>query len=370
MSLLPGRIAALIRKELLTLFRDPKTRLVLIGPPLVQLFIFSFAATLEVNNVSLAVCNQDMGKHGHEIVRRFAASPTFTKIRFLSGVSEFAPTIDEQRSMAILHIPQDFSRDIEAGVQARLQLLLDGRRSQAAQIVSGYSAQIIAAYSAEAQADSSPAPAFLVERNWFNENLIYLWFTVPSLIAVLAMLITLMVTSLSVAREKELGTFDQLLVSPLMPMEILLGKTIPAILVGIMEALLILSVSIFVFRIPFRGSLSLLLLAVLVFVLSLVGLGLFISSLAKTQQQAILGAFVLMVPSITLSGFAAPVENMPGWLQGATWINPIKHGLILVKGICLKDMPLAEAWTHMWPLLAIGVASLVLASRLFSRRLE
>ena len=370
--MLRKRIWALVVKELLTLFRDKRVRIILVAPPLLQLFVFSFAVTLEVKNVSLAVCNQDMGRHGSEIVQRLCASPTFSRISFVNYSKEFHALLDQQMVLAVLHIPQDFSRSIEEGGEGRLQVILDGRRSNAAQIVNGYITQLVMDYTRELRRSFSlpSLPVLAVSRNWFNENLLYLWFTVPSLVALLALLMSLMITALSVSREKELGTFDQLLVSPLMPHEILIGKTIPAVLVGLGEASLILTTGIFLLRVPFTGSLILLFLVMAVFVASLVGVGLFISSLAKTQQQAILGVFVFMVPAVTLSGFSAPVENMPTLLQYATWINPLKHALIMVRGLFLKEMPLVEIWLHLWPLFVIGGVTLGLASWFFVRRLE
>lgn len=369
---MPGRIAALIVKELVTLVRDRKSRALLIVPPILQLLIFSFAATLEVKNVSLAILNQDSGKHGLEIVRRLSGSTTFTHILFVDSQADIAKEIDNQTVLAAVHIPQDFSRRIAAGEQGTFQIILDGRRSNAAQIVSGYITQLVTQYSREQEKERADVNALplVAERNWFNENLLYIWFTVPSLVGILSMVIALVVTALSVARERELGTFDQLLVSPLMPWEILIGKTLPAVIVGLIEGLLIWSVGVLVFRIPFTGSFALLVFTILVFIMSIVGVGLFISSLAKTQQQAILGAFVFMVPAVTLSGYAAPVENMPDWLQRVTWFNPLKHVLITLKGLFLKNMPLADVWSNTWPLLIIGACTLALSGWFFSRRLE
>ncbi len=369
---LKTRVSALIIKEMLTLFRDPRGRTVLIMPPLMQLFIFAYAATLEVKNVTLAILNRDSGRHGYEVVQRLHSSSTFTQFFFLASQAEIKPMVDEQRVMAVIIIPQDFSRDIEAGAQASLQVILDGRRSNAAQIVSGYIGDIVNDYDSELAAErgQKPPPAMLIERNWFNENLLYLWFTVPSLVGILSMLIALIITALSVARERELGTFDQLLVSPLTPFEILLGKTVPAVVVGLAEGLIIWTVAVTVFGIPFTGSFLWLVFALLIFILSVVGVGLFISALSKTQQQAILGAFIFMVPAVTLSGYAAPVENMPDWLQRLTWLNPLKHFLITVKGLFLKNMPFAEVWANTWPLLVIGAITLPIAGWYFNKRME
>ena len=366
------RIIALIIKEIATLLQDPKGRLVLIGPPLLQLLIFSFAATLEVKNIELVIFNEDMGKHGHELVRRLNGSPEFTNLHFVSRLSDIQPYIDQQKAIAAVHIPPDFSRCLESGRQSPLQVILDGRRSNAAQIASGYLAQIANEYGAELLETRSTQnlPIRIDGRNWFNENLLYRWFTVPSLIGILSMIIAIIVTALSVARERELGTFDQLLVSPLMPHEILIGKTVPAVLISMAEGLLIWTAGVVVFQIPFTGSFLLLIFAMFFFITSVVGVGLFISSLSKNQQQAILGAFVFLVPATTLSGYAAPIENMPLWLQRLTWLNPLKHVLITIKGLFLKDMPFAEVWSHTWPLLVIGTITLGLAGWFFSRRLE
>lgn len=369
---LSGRIFSLVIKEFLTLLRDPKGRFVLIAPPILQLVVFAFAATLEIKNVSISIYNQDMGPHGYELIQRFSGSPTFSKINFVSNESQYALAIDEQKSIAAVHIPQNFSRDLEAGNQSQIQVILDGRRSNAAQIVTGYITQIIASYGQELltlQTSLNPV-VILVSRNWYNPNLLYLWYTVPSLVGILAGVIALMVTALSVARERELGTFDQLLVSPLMPYEILIGKTIPAVLIGLVEGLLIFVVAQTLFGIPFTGSFFLLVFAILAFVMSVVGVGLFISSIAKTQQQAVLGAFIFLVPVISLSGYAAPVENMPEWLQRIIWIDPLQHFLITAKGLFLKEMTFIDVWANSWPLFIISAFTLTLAGWFFARKLE
>lgn len=369
--MLPARIVSLIIKETFTLLRDPRSRMMLIVPPLLQLFIFAFAATLEVKNVSLAVLNEDMGRHGTEIVHRLAGSTTFADISFVNSAGQISSMLDHQEVLAALHIPQDFSRNIDSHSPAELQLILDGRRSNAAQISGGYMTLIVNQYSREltSQAGAPPLPAVQV-RNWFNENLLYIWFTVPSLVGILAMILALVLTSLSVARERELGTFDQLLVSPLSPLEILAGKTVPPVIIGVAEGMLIWAAGIVLFDIPFHGSILLLLFTIFLFIMSVVGVGLFISSITKTQQQAILGAFVFLVPAVTLSGYASPVENMPEWLQTVTWLNPLKHALITLKGLFLKDMPFVEVWANTWPLLIIGALSLLISSWTFARRVE
>jgi ABC-2 type transport system permease protein len=367
-----GRILALIFKELLALWRDAKSRTILIVPPLFQMLIFSFAATEEAKNVRIGVLNRDAGTASRDLIERFEASPTFTRIDFLDSESEAKLAIDSRRALAVLHLPPDFSRNVWAHRPAKLQLLLDGRRSNAAQLIAGYAAAIVDAYNAELpRRRHAPRPAsIVVTRTWFNPNLMSTWHSVPGLVAILTTLMGLVITALSVARERELGTFEQLLVSPLSPAEIIVGKTAPALLVGMAEASGMVLVGVFAFRIPFEGSVLLLYTAMVVYLFAVIGVGLFISALAKTQQQAILGAFVFMVPAMLLSGFASPIENMPDWLQCVSCASPIRYFLVIVKGVFLKDMPAAVAVGQLWPLATIAVITLSAATWLFRRRME
>ena len=367
-----SRIWSLIIKEFLAVWRDKKSRFVLIVPPITQLFIFAFAATLDVKNVPIGMLNLDNGEQGYELVERFQGTPFFSKIVFLHSEKEIAPFIDNMEGLMVVFIDQQFSRNLDARKEAAIQLILDGRRSNSAQIVAGYTTQIVDQYNRDVahRANIQLQNSELMVRHWFNPNLIYYLFNVPSLTGILTMLVGLVVTSLSVAREKELGTFDQLLVSPLSPFEILLGKTIPAICLGVIEATVILVVGTLVLGVPFRGSLWLFYTGVLVFVTSIVGVGLFISSLAQTQQQAVLGTFIFMSPSIMLSGFSTPIENMPSWLQPVTYLIPLRYFLLIAKGQFLKATPAHIVWHNIWPMAVIGVITLLTASWFFRRRLE
>jgi len=366
------RVRALIIKEILALLRDKRSRFVLVAPPVIQLLIFSFAASLEVRNVSLAVLNQDAGAWSAELVQRLAGSKTFNELIFLSGQEEIAQVMDSRKVLMVAHIPQDFSRDIAAGRGGEVQVILDGRRSNSAQIVQGYIARILDGFNRDVAVRHGlpDPPSTLVVRNWFNPNLDNIWFTVPNLVGILSTIIGLVVTALSVARERELGTFDQLLVTPLSPMEILAGKTIPAFILAMLEGTLIVAVAVVGFRIPLHGSLLVLYMSLAVFLLSIVGMGLLISSLAKTQQQAILGAFTFLVPAVALSGFATPVENMPEWLQFLSMANPLRYFLVVVKGVFLKAMPLRMVLEQVWPMAVIALATLAGAGWFFGKRLE
>jgi ABC-2 type transport system permease protein len=366
------RIVSLIIKELLALWRDRKSRTILFVPPLFQMLVFSFAATEEAKNVRMAVLNRDSGTASRDLIARFEGAPTFTRIDHLASDDELAQVIDSRQALMVLHIPPDFSRDVWAGRPAKVQLVLDGRRSNAAQLVAGYSAAIVDAYNAELpRPRRTPRPASaVVARTWFNPNLLSTWHSVPSLVAILTTLMGLVVTALSVARERELGTFEQLLVSPLSPTEIIIGKTAPALLVGVGEASGMVLVGVLAFRVPLHGSLVLLYAAMIVYLFAVIGVGLFISALAKTQQQAILGAFVFMVPAMLLSGFASPIENMPDWLQTVSYANPIRYFMVIVKGVFLKDMPTAVALGYVWPMAVIAAVTLTAATWLFTRRME
>jgi ABC-2 type transport system permease protein len=366
------RIVSLIVKELLTAWRDPKGRFVLLGPPVIEMLIFAYAATQEVKNVSVAVLNRDMGTYARDLVARFEGSPNFRAVRYLRAEPDIAPAVDSRSVLLVVHIRDDFSREVAAGRTAAVQLILDGRSSNASQILAGYAQGIIDSYHTElAQTRSAPPSAStIVARVWFNPNLDALWSTVPSLVAILVSLEGPMITGLSVARERELGTFEQLLVSPLSPGEIVVGKTVPAFMIGLGEGTLMVTVAVFFFRIPLTGSVALLYASMSAFLLAVIGIGLFISSLARTQQQAILGTFSFMVPMMLLSGFASPVENMPDWLQTVTLANPVRHFIVIVKGVFLKAMPAADVLHSLWPLLVIGLVTLSAATWLFRRRSE
>jgi len=366
-----GRILALIIKEMLAVWRDRKSRFVLIVPPLIQLAMFSYAATYDVTHVTMAVLNEDGGLAGRELLARFEGAPAFGRILRVANQEQMAVALESREVMLALRLPQDFSRRIEGGGQASLQVILDGRRSNTAQIAMGYANTIVAAYNQELAAARGLAavPGALVSRVWFNPNLESLWVVVPGLVGVLTQVVALVVTALSVARERELGTFEQLLVTPLRPWEILVGKTVPALVIGLIEGTIILVAAQVWFGVPFIGSLLLLYAALVAFLLSIIGVGLFISALSSTQQQAILGAFFFIVPAITLSGFATPVENMPDWLQVATLANPIRHILVLMHGLFLKASPAALVWKSVWPMLVIAAVTLPGAAWLFRRRL-
>jgi len=364
------RIRALIIKELLALLRDKKSRLVLIGPPLIQLFIFSFAATQEVKHQTLAILNLDHGRPAQTLVQDFAAAATFDKLIYLQQTEQIPSVINRQQAIAVLWIAEDFSRDLQRGQSPQVNFILDGRKTNAAQIVRGYAQRILNNYQRTLAKAGRQPEINLVSRNWFNPNLDFRWYTVPSLVCILTTIIGLLVTGLSVAREREMGTFEQLLVSPLHPLEILLGKAIPALLVAMIEGAFIVLVGVFILQVPLNGSTWLLFSSMAVFLLAIIGVGLFVSSLSTTQQQAVLGSFLFLVPAVILSGFASPIENMPHWLQTISLGNPVRYFMTIVRGIFLKDVSATIVWNQTWPMAIIACVTLSAASLLFKQRIE
>lgn len=356
------QLLALIKKEFLAIWSDKKSRAIIIVPPLLQLLLFSFAVTLEVKNISLGILDRDNSVQSQELVRKLSYSNTFTHIYRLQSEKELTHYIDTQKVLATLYIPQNFSKKLDAGEPTSLQIIADGRKSNTAQIAQAYIQHtFLSLY---------PANDVMVNRNWYNPNLDNFWWIVPNLMGTLSMIIALMLTSLSVARERELGTFEQILVSPISPTILILGKTIPPLIISMIEASVIFFAAITFFGVPFMGSLFILYFGLFAFLLSIIGLGLFISSLSSTQQQGILGGFVLVVPYILMSGFATPVENMPSWLIPLTDFISLKYFLHLLKGVFLKDISFEIAIELILPMLVLGIVSLLFASWMFRKKVS
>jgi drug efflux transport system permease protein len=363
------RLSALIVKELLAAFRDPRARMALIGPPIIQLFLFAYAATLEVSNVPIGVLNQDWGVASEQLVSRFERASAFSEIRRYGSPAEVRAAIDRQEVMIVVHIGQDFSRKLAAGEPATVQLLLDGRKSNSAQLVNGYVGTIVRQFGEDVR-EGKAAPSEIVDRSWYNPNREYRTAMVPTLIGILSMTMVLMIVGMSVARERELGTFEQLLVSPLQPLEIVIGKAVPGLIVGLAQGAVIALIVILVFGIPMAGSPLALFAGLLVFLLAVIGVALFISALVANQQQAMMGIMVFMMPAMLLSGFASPVQNMPAWLQPVAMVNPLTHFMVIMRGVFLRDMPFWLVAQRIWPMALIAVVTISAAAWLFRRRAQ
>lgn len=368
------RVSALIFKELLASIQDQETRIVVLILPPLLLLVYVFALTQEVKDVSMVVLNQDKGTLSRDFIARFEGSRTFADLNYVDTHDEVARAIENQVAIMALHIQSDFSKKVTIGEGAKVQLLLDGRRSNTAQILQGYVSGVVADFNAEIAAINGPPsrvqPSVVVARSFFNPNLDTIWSATPGLFAVLISTVGFMVSALSIARERELGTFEQLLVSPLKPLEILIGKTIPSLMIALASASAMLMLCVTVLNVPFEGSVLLLFLAMVMHLASIIGIGLFISALVSTQQQAIIGLFMYMVPAVLLSGYATPIENMPDWLQVLAETNPITHFIVICRGIFLKEAPITVILDHTWPLALIAVVTLSLAAWLFRHKIQ
>jgi ABC-2 type transport system permease protein len=364
-------LKALVVKELLALLKDKKSRLVLIAPPLIQLFVFSYAATFDLNHVKYAVLNEDSGAASRELLAHFAGSGTFECVAQLSSDAQIEPVIDNKKALLVVRFPSDFSRNAESGRPAAVQINVDGRNSNSAMLVLNYVQSIVSSFNTSWIKDHGgrAPPVNLVVRPWYNPNLVSRWFIVPGIVGLLTLLVTLLITALSVAREREAGTFDQLLVTPLCPLEILLGKAIPGVILGFVEATAIMLVIVVWFKVPLLGSIPALYLGLFLFLLSAIGAGLMISSLAVTQQQGLLGAFLFLVPAINLSGFSTPIANMPEYLQILTYLNPLRYFIVILRSIFLEGATASLLWPQYWPMAVIGCVCLFSAAHLFRRRM-
>jgi ABC-2 type transport system permease protein len=365
------RLQALVLKEFLALLKDKRSRMVVLVPPLIQLLVFGYAATFDLNRVPYAVYDEDHGAAARDLAARFAGSPIFRQVAVVAHDDQIAPLVDDKRVLLVLHIGPQFSRELISGRSGPVQVIIDGRNSNTAAILLNYVNTILAAFNAdwERQTGGSGAQARLETRAWFNPNLLSRWFIVPGIVGLLTLVVTTLVTALSVAREREQGTFDQLLVTPFRPWEILLGKSLPGFLIGWFETTLIVVLAVVWFHVPFRGSLGTLSVGLFFFLLSTVGMGLMISSLSVTQQQGLLGAFLFIVPSIVLSGFATPIANMPHWVQQITLLNPLRYFLVILHGVFLEGTPFHLLMDQFWPMAVIGLVNLTLAGFLFRHRL-
>ena len=366
------RVRALVVKEFLALLRDKASRMVLIGPPILQLIVFSYAASFNLAHIPIVIYNQDSSGASRELVARFQGSRSFHVVRFLTTDQKVASILSDKDALAVIWIGPRFSRDLTLHQSARVAVWVDGRNSNSALLALNDINAITQSFNTHwAAAHGWPSPpAVLVARAWFNPNLHSRWFIVPGIVGLLTLVVAMLVTGLSVAREREAGTFDQLLVTPFEPLEILLGKALPGFLIGGLEATIIIMVAVFGFGVPLTGSLVALYLGLFLFLLAATGVGLAISSASATQQQGLLGVFLFLVPSIILSGFATPIANMPKVVQYLTYLNPLRFFLVILRGVFLEGDDVNVLWNQYIPLALIGLACMAMATWLFRHRLS
>jgi len=371
------RVLALIRKELLAILKDPRSRVSLFVPPILQCLIFGYAATYDLNHVPYAVLDQDHSAASHDLLAALDGSGVFQRVADLRRASDIKSVIDDGHAVLVVQFAQDFERRLMAGRKADVQVIADGRNSNTAGTALNYVGAIVDSFNARWASDhrgsdhgKGGSPVRVVTRAWYNPNLETRWYMVPALIGTLTLLQTLLLTAMSVAREREQGTFDQLLVTPLRPAEIMVGKAVPSVLIGLIQATLILLVAQLWFRIPFAGSYLTLYAGLLLFLLAAVGIGLVLSAIVGTMQQAMLYAFLVMLPFSLLSGLTTPIGDMPEIFQDMTVVNPLRYAIDIAHLVYLEGAGLGGLVPDLWPMALIAAATLSAAAWLFRRGFE
>ncbi|MGC8640660.1 MAG: ABC transporter permease [Isosphaeraceae bacterium] len=367
------RILSLTRKELLAVLKDPRGRFTLFIPPILQCLLYGYVATYDLNDVPYAVLDRDRSGASRDLLAKLDGSPTFRRVANLHRTEDVKTFIDDRRALLVIGIDVDFERKLLSGQPADVQVIADGRNSNTGGTALGYFSAIVAAFNADWRAAhgqaGQEAPRVLVAlRAWYNPNLETRWHMIPSLIGTLTLLQTMLLTAMSVAREREEGTFDQLLVSPFRPFEIMAGKALPSVLIGFMQATNILLVAQLWFRIPFSGSFLTLYVGLTMFLLAAVGIGLLLSSIALTMQQAMLYTFMVMMPCALLSGLATPVSNMPWALREMTRANPLRYAIDMAERVYLEGTGLRLLMPDLMPLAVIALLTLSTAAWLFRHR--
>lgn len=370
------RLRSMLIKEFYQVLRDRKMRGIIFVMPLVQVMVFGYAVTTDVRDVPTAVEDFDRSVASRELLSRFSASGYFHFVAHTRDVSMANHLLDKGSVGAILRIDQGFGEDLRAGRTAKLQVIADGTDSNTAGIVLDYTGRIAGKFSEKVLLTRFsrlrgegllPGRVELATRAWFNENLESRNFYVPGVIAIIVMLITLMLTSMAIVREKEIGTIEQLLVSPITPTEFILGKTLPFALIGYADVLLVAALGVFWFEVPIRGSLLMLLVGTTFYLMTTLGIGLFISTVSRTQQQAMMSVFFFYFPAVLLSGFMFPIANMPPLVQYLTYANPLRYFLVILRGIFLKGAGPATLWPQMAALLVMGLVTLFFTTRRFRK---
>jgi ABC-2 type transport system permease protein len=382
------RVFEIFRKELRQALREPRMRIVLFVPPLIQLIVFGYAVNLDVDVARIAWLDMDHTVAARELRAAFEGSGHFKILANPVSERDAQMLLDRGGVQAVIGVLPNFGRELDRGQTAPVQVLVDGTDSNTASIISSYTNQVISGFAGGRMADEQRArlvastmitgtavnpgaPSVDARtRVWFNPDLLSRNYFVPGVVVNIVALVTIMLTAMAIVREKEIGTMEQLMVTPVRPLELMLGKTLPFALAGFFEVILITAGALLVFGIPFRGSPLLLMACSALFLLSTVGVGLFVSTVSETQQQAVMGAFFFFAPAFMLSGFAFPIRNMPAAVQILSYLDPVRYFISIVRGIFLKGTGVAELWPHMLALLIYGVLILGASALRFHKRLD
>ncbi len=366
------RIKHMVIKEFIQVLRDKRMRVFLFLPPLIQLFVFGYVATTDVNNIPTAFYDLDRTSESREVARRLVASGYFTIKAEPASAGELRDLLDEGKVLCAVQINHGFQKDVARGAPTAIQVILDGTDSNTALVAQGYVGQILTQYMTDRASPTAVVTAGRIDfrpRAWYNPSLRSRNYNVPGVIALIVTLMSLLLTSMAIVREREAGTMEQLMVTPLRPAELILGKTIPFALISFVDMLLVTVVGVLWFDIPIRGSLFLLFLGTTVYLLTVLGIGLFLSTIARTQQQVLMAALFFFMPAILLSGFVFPIESMPMIFQYITLLNPLRYFLVIIRGIFLKGNGIAVLWPQMAALFLMGMMVFSLSSLRFRKRL-
>jgi ABC-2 type transport system permease protein len=380
------RIRVIIRKELIQALREPRMRVLLFLPPMIQLIVFGFAVNLDVDHVRIAWMDMDRTPLSRELRARFEGSGRFDVVAQPESEEDVQRTLDRAEAQAVVRVLPDFERDVRRGRPTEIQVLVDGTNSNTASLVSAYAGTILADFSGSVsglvqnarvltRSPGSPVNAGAPQvvprtRVWFNPDLHSRNYFVPGVVANIIMMVTLMLTAMAIVREKEIGTMEQLMVTPVRPIELMLGKTLPFAVVGLLDCALITSAALLIFHIPFRGSVLLLFCCSVLFLMTSLGAGLFLSTISHTQQQAMMMNFFFSTPAFMLSGFAFPIRNMPVAVQWLTYLNPLRYFVEIVRGLFLKGVGVGVLWPQMAALAIYGVTVLGLSALRFHKSLD
>lgn len=374
------RIRGMLIKEFIQVFRDKRSRLLLFGPPVIQMLVFGYAATLEIRHIPTAVLDFDNSQVSRDLLSRFTASPYFDVRARLNDRQQIGELIDRGEVTVALHIQAGFAQDLRKGQTARLQVIVDSSNSNTALIAVGYVNQIAGRFSREYQRRrllsispliESQLPSIVLDRRpWFNTNLDSQWFFVPGVIGNLILVMVVSLTAFAVVREREIGTLEQVMVTPIGRLEFILGKTVPFFLIGLLDTVLISLVGTLWFGVPLRGSVGVLATGSILFILCMLGIGLFISTISLTQQQAMVTGFFFNMPAITFSGFGTPISSMPEFMQWLTYLDPLRYFLDVLRGVYLKGVGFDVLWPQMTAMGVLGLIMLTISVARFQKSLD
>ena len=380
------RILVIVRKEVNQVLRHPRMRTMLFLPPLIQLIVFGYAVNLDADNIRIAWMDQDRTPASRALLADFQGSRRFILAAFPDDEAQVQGLLDRGEVQAAIRVLPGFNRDILLGRDSAAQILIDGTNSNSASLISSYATRIVAHYAAGVAAQQQ-RPRVMAKaesgtlnlrstqldartRVWFNPDMVSRNYFVPGVVANIIMIVTVMMTAMAVVREKEIGTMEQLMVTPIRPIELMIGKMLPFAVVGLMDMAIVTAGALLVFHVPFRGSFALLIASVVLFLLTSLGAGLFISTISQTQQQAIMSAFLFATPTFMLSGFAFPIRNMPVIIQYVTYINPLRYFLEIVRGIFLKGVGVSVLWPQLLILALYGTVIMGLSALSFRKNLD